>query len=455
MDPRHDAVGRLRLDVEHASVDGVQRRAGIHAAARQKSVENEAEGMDVGPGIHRAERWVDLLGGHPLRRPQPRADLGGGVAGGIVVDVVDRGAQAEVAELDPLATGDRCVVGLSGSDPVVGREWAIVARHEKDVPRLDVAVENTDGVGGMGRLGKREDDPGGDRGGDGPRMTIEIGGEALAAELLGDVREPVVIPHLMDDDDVGMGDLRGMFRLAGEPIRPARVEEDPGAGDLQRLAADELRVDHLEDLGEAPFAELVDDTELPDHQRRRLLRLPRRHHPEEKERVEPFGQLGGDRGIPGDIVKASRGKAGKLVVDRSEPLDGGVERRRITMRPGTWPWPILLGRVVWNVGWNCHGAVSDASARTERFSPQVTPHRVERPSKKLPRGIGGAIQLPSNLLPLQIVPDPKAEHSLVILRELPHRLLDLLDLFHAEHRVCSGGGGDVVQSGIVQALVLG
>ena len=159
-----------------------------------------------------------------------------------------------------------------------------------------------------------------------------------------------MLPHLVDDDDIRMGDLRGVSRLAEEPFLLPHVEENLGAGNLQRLAADELRVDHLEDHGEASFADLVDDAELPDRQRRRRLRLPRRHHPEEKERVEPFGQLGGDRGIPGDIVKASRGKAGKLVVDRSEPLDGGVERRRIAVLPATGPWtrtwPILLGRVV-------------------------------------------------------------------------------------------------------------
>ena len=457
MDPRHDAVGRLRLDVEHASVDGVQRRAGIHAAPRQKSVEDEAEGMDVGPGIHRAERRVDLLGGHPLRRPQPRTDLGGGAAGGIVIDADDRGAQSEVTELHPLPSHSlRLPDGAARLGPVVGGERAVVARHEENVPWLDVAVDDAHGMGRVSRFGEGQDNTGGHRRINGAGMALEPGGEALAAQLLGDVRELVVLPHLMNDDDIRMGNLRGVSRLADKPFLLPRVENDLGAGDLQRLAADELRVDHLEDLGEAPFADLVDDAELPNHQRRWRLRLPRRHHPEEKERVEPFGQFGGDRGVLGDGV-ARRGKAGELVVDRSQPLDGGVEWRQIAGRPvtWTWTWPILLGRIVWSGGGECHGAVLDAAARTESTSPEVTPHRVERPGKKLPRGIGRAIQLLPNLLPLQIIPDPKAEHCLVIRGELLHRLLDLLDLFHAEHRVGSGGGGDVVQSGFVQALLLG
>jgi hypothetical protein len=120
----------------------------------------------------------------------------------------------------------------------------------------------------------------------------------------------------------------------------------------------------------------VDNAELPNHQRRWRLRLPCRHHPEKKERVEPFGQFGGDSGIPGDVV-ARRGKAGELVVDRSQPLDGGVEWRQITGRTGTgtwtctwtWTWPIFLGRIAWSVGRECHGAVSDAAARTDSTSP--------------------------------------------------------------------------------------
>ena len=257
-----------------------------------------------------------------------------------MIDADDRGAQSEVTELHPLPSHSlRLPDGAARLGPVVGGKRAVVARHEENIPWLDVAVDDAHGMGRVSRLGEGQDNTGGHRGIDGAGMAIEPGGEALAAQLLGDVGELVVLPHLMNDDDIRMGNLRGVSRLADEPFLLPRVENDLGAGDLQRLAADELRVDHLEDLGEAPFADLVDDAELPDHQRRWRLRLPRRHHPEEKERVEPFGQFGGDRGVPGDGVVAGRGKAGKLVVDRSEPLDGGVERSRITMRPGTWRWP--------------------------------------------------------------------------------------------------------------------
>ena len=240
VDPRHDAVGRLRLDIEHAPVDGVERQAGVDAAPRQESVEDEAEGMDVGPGIHRAERRVDLLGGHPLRRPQPRTDLGGGAAGGIVIDADDRGAQAEVTELHPLPSHSlRLPDGAARLGPVVGGERAVVARHEENVPRLDVAVDDAHGMGRVSRFGEGPGDTGGYRGIDGAGMTLEIGGEAFAAQLLGDVGELVVFPHLMNDDDMRMGNLRGVSRLAEESIRLPCVEEDLGAGDLQRLAADE------------------------------------------------------------------------------------------------------------------------------------------------------------------------------------------------------------------------
>ena len=70
-------------------------------------------------------------------------------------------------------------------------------------------------------------------------MALEPGGEALAAQLLGNVGKLVVFPHLMNDDDMRMGNLRGVSRLAEESIRLPCVEEDLGAGDLQRLAADE------------------------------------------------------------------------------------------------------------------------------------------------------------------------------------------------------------------------
>ena len=63
--------------------------------------------MDVGPGIDRADHRIDLFGGHPLGRPEDRADLGGGGARGILINVDNRGAQAEVTELHPLALGDR------------------------------------------------------------------------------------------------------------------------------------------------------------------------------------------------------------------------------------------------------------------------------------------------------------------------------------------------------------
>ena len=381
VDPRHDAVSRLRLDVEHAPVDGLPRPAAVDATPRQESVEDEAKGMDVGPGIHRAALRIDLLGGHPLGRPQHRADLGGRVAGGIVIDVGDRGAEAEVAKFHPLSPGNRCIAGLSGSETIVGREWAVVARHEKNVPRLDVAVKDTDGMGGMRRLGKGEDDPGRDRGGDGARMAIEIGGEAFAAQFLGDVREPVVLPHLMNDDDIRMGNLRGVLRLAEKPLRLARVEEDPGASNLQRLAADELRVDHLEDLGEAPLAEFVNNAELADRERRRRLRIPRRHHPEEKECVEPLGQFGADRGIPGFVVIAGRGKPGELIIDSRQSLNGGgIEWRwsvtgfGIALRAG------LRGAIVGGRRGKCHGELF------RRHKPR-SDHRL--PSHPAPRRAPG------------------------------------------------------------------
>ena len=373
VDPRHDAVSRLRLDVEHAPVDGLPRPAAVDATPRQESVEDEAEGMDVGPGIHRAALRIDLLRGHPLGRPQHRADLGGGVAGGIVIDVVDRSAEAEVAEFHPLAPGNRCIAGLSRSETIVGREWAVVTRHEKNVPRLDVAVEDTDGMGGMRRLGERQDDAGGNRGGDGAGMAIEIGGEAFAAQFLGDVRESVVLPHLMNDDDIRMRNLRGVLRLAEKPLRFARVEEDPRAGNLQCLAADELRVDHLEDLGEAPLAEFVNNAELADRKRRRRLRLPRRHHPEEKERVEPFGQLRGDRGIPGIVVIAGRGKPGQLIIDRRQSLDGGViERRWGVTGFGIAPRAGLRGRIVGGRRGKRHGdLVRHHKPRSDHLPPDL------------------------------------------------------------------------------------
>ena len=161
--------------------------------------------------------------------------------------------------------------------PVVGRKWAVVTRDEKDIPRLDVAVDDTHSMGGMRSLGERQDNAGRDRGEDGAGMAVEIGSEALTAQFLGDVGEPIVLPHLMDRDDVWMRDLRGVLRLAEESIRFVRVEEDLGARDLQRLAADEFRVDDLEHLGEAPCANLVNDAELPDRQRRRCLRIPGCH----------------------------------------------------------------------------------------------------------------------------------------------------------------------------------
>ena len=107
VNPRHHAVGRLRLNLENAAVDGLPRLARVDAPPGQQPVENEAERMDVGPGIDGADHRIDLFGGHPLGRPEDLADLGRGGTRGIMINVDNRGAQAEIAELHPLALGDR------------------------------------------------------------------------------------------------------------------------------------------------------------------------------------------------------------------------------------------------------------------------------------------------------------------------------------------------------------
>ena len=249
--------------------------------------------------------------------------------------------------------------------PVIGGKDAIGTRHEEDVARGYVAVDDIGRVGDMHRVGQQPDQLRGNVGIDGTGVAGEPVVQALAAELLGDIGNPVVISHLVDRDDVGMGNPRGNFCFAAKPPLLARIDENLQPGDFQRLAADEFGVDHLVDFGEAPLADLADDPILAKHSLGGRDLLLCGHSPEDENDIEQFRHLRRDLSPHILIVARGGSEPGELVINRCEPDElRVVELRGAVAGGGVARWLPVADRrsgrmsrqVIRQLGWMRHAA---------------------------------------------------------------------------------------------------
>lgn len=119
-----------------------------------------------------------------------------------------------------------------------------------------------------------------------------------------------------------MDEPRGDFGLTDEPAAHVVRKQRLGAGDLQRHAAMEQRVDGLGHIGEAAPPRLTHDLK-PAHGSgqcgRRLRRrgLRRGRLPEEQDRIDRAGEGGvGERIIVWQRQRSVQRHAAKAVVDR-------------------------------------------------------------------------------------------------------------------------------------------
>jgi elongation factor G len=182
---RADVVLRRREGlVDDAVGDHREVVAAEGLLAGQHLVEDDAQGEDVGPVVDVAP--LDLLRRHVV---------GGAQELPVVGEV--RGVEprdAEVGELDPPLAGD------------------------EDVGGLDVAVHHPLGVGVLQGLGDLPDDVA-----DAlevhrrfaPQQLLEVG---AADELHGDEGGAVLVDHVVDGNDVGVGEDAGALRLADEAL---------------------------------------------------------------------------------------------------------------------------------------------------------------------------------------------------------------------------------------------
>ena len=188
--------------------DGLAGPARERRLAGQALVEDAAEGVAVGAAVHRAAGG--LFGGRVPGGAEERP----GAAEGAVVAVGP--GQAEVDQVD--------VLGVAVQD----------RRGEQDVARLDVAVDQAAGVGGVQGPGHLvEDGQGAGRveAALGLEDAPQVGGVDVAH---GQVQQAAVLAGAVDGDDVGVVDGGGDPHLAQEPGPEVRVAGQGRGQQLER-----------------------------------------------------------------------------------------------------------------------------------------------------------------------------------------------------------------------------
>ena len=188
---------------------------------------------------------------------------------------------------------------------------AVVA--EEDVSGRQVAVDDPSrvGVGEAARhldqhpqgLGERQG-----RGGEALR-------ERLAVEELEDEVRPVVAPpHVVQGDDVRVGEAGGCLGLAQEPFLPSS-RQDGAPQELECHRPSQVPVERLVDDAESAASQLTDDLETTDHRARRRCRSPR-------------GSVGGAVAVGADQVLEKGRDAGRTWSGRSPSVPLPVVRHR-------------------------------------------------------------------------------------------------------------------------------
>ena len=216
---RFAEVGEDHLDVVHVLE---RHRAG-------EAVEQDAaQRVDVGAAVQVAA--LDLLGGHIRDRAHELVGGGQGRLRLLGVHLLD---QPEVAQVAVAVAAGR-------------------AGGEEDVGRLDVAVDQAAGVGGVQRAGHLGHD------GQGPgrlqaALPPQQGRQVHPVDIPhGDVEQPAVLAGLEDRDDARMVDAGRDPRLAQEPPAEGVVGGKLGREHFERDLAAQAQLHRPVDLAHAP-----------------------------------------------------------------------------------------------------------------------------------------------------------------------------------------------------------
>ena len=217
---------RARLVVDVLPEDGKGVGAFERHLPRQQLVQDAAEGVDVGAGVRPFA--AGLLRRHVVGRAHHHAggrDGGQGLGAGY----------AEIGDLRRAARGDEDVLGLD------------VPVNDARCVRFAEAVADLSCVLGGGFDGECPD--------------FDDACQALRQELHGHEVPAVVLPHLVDLDDVGVGD-RPRERCL--PVEPLDVGGDAGEAGMEDLDGDEavrVRVERARDRPLRSGGDLLKDPE--------------------------------------------------------------------------------------------------------------------------------------------------------------------------------------------------
>ena len=213
-------MGRRRLLGLAIWASSVSERVGLlkRQLAGEHAIEDHAQAVDVAPAIRVVRQTLGLLGRHVGRGAQDlTVDRQRAAVGGVT-------CQAEVGEL--------------GLAPFVN----------EDVRRLDVAVDDPQGVGVFECPGNLPHQLGGFGGLDRAGAELAAGLEGLATDQLGiDVAQSVVFVRLVERDDVRVTKLGGDPRIALEPLADLGAYCRAVTKDLERDLAVELGIVSQED----------------------------------------------------------------------------------------------------------------------------------------------------------------------------------------------------------------
>ena len=163
--------------------------------------------------------------------------------------------RAEVVDRSQGRAGQRHLrLGDRAGDPEVDHLDPPVAADEH-VARLHVAVDDAPGMAAASARADGGGDPGGLGGREGA-VAPQDRGEVLAVDVLHDDERPRrVLAVVVDRDDVGMTQRRGVLRLLAEARREVGIAQVLGTEQLDRDLAPELGIERAVDGRHATLAE--------------------------------------------------------------------------------------------------------------------------------------------------------------------------------------------------------
>ncbi len=248
---RGGVAGQRALD--HGA-DALRRLGGLRAQGRGVALDDRLQHLRHGPAVE-GPRARD----HLVADGAEREDVGARV-GPLPADLLRRhvvGGPHHRARLRHLRRGE------AGEAEI--EDLHLAGRLDVDVRRLEVAVDDAAGVGEaepVAQLHHQVEPPQQRTEGAAPYRLAEV--QALH-ELHRHVGESgLVVPEVVDRDDVRVVELGGGLRLALEALAELRVGGERRRDGLDRDEAVEERVVRLEDLAHRTLADPFDDPVLAD-----------------------------------------------------------------------------------------------------------------------------------------------------------------------------------------------